>query len=495
MWTFGNTRLTAGRRAIPARERVLAIAIDSDAVTVMDVTRSGDSLDVHASGHWIWPTVDSADPNRELSGAWLRTQLDANGMAPRPVLLVLPRQAAVLKLMEVHVVPADELASAVLLQAEATLSRPLEDQSLDFVATPEGTHVLLVSVPRETLDASLSLLAAAGLTATAATIGELNLIHRSPACDSGGTQLAVFAVADRADLTLSREGMPLASMTVRFSSSESTERLQSMAATASRLRASLPTVFSQPEVQSVALFGATAEALIHAGAQIGCHQASLIRSQVLTHSHDSEREWPVLAMSVRSRGHADQSIDLLHPRRPPDATIAPRRRRWRIVAAIAALLGCVACLLFSYSRSLDTQIVQLKERDREQKSLMERGQPLMEAAEFVGEWRLGQIDWPQELTQFVECLPPRDRAYLTQLSVDVPPDSNSPVIRVNGQAKEVSDVLQFHQRLLADGAGYELRPHGIEPSTRDVDYPATFDVEAALKPLSVTSTPSESGMK
>ena len=493
MWTIGNTRLTAGRRAIPARERVLAIAIDSDAVTVLDVTRAGESLDVHSLGHWNWPPVDAAAPHQESSGAWLWTQLNTLGILPRPVLLVLPRQAAVLKLIEIPAVPSEELAAAVQLQAESTLSRPLEEQSLDFVTTGQREHALLVSVPRETLEAAQCLLHAAGLTVTAATIGELNLIHRSPASQPEGTQLAVFADASHAELTLSWSGTPLASLAVRFTSSEDADRLLSIAATVSRLRASLPTMFSQSEVQSVALFGATAEALIHSGAQIGCSQAALVRSQALTHSHDAEREWPVLAMSVRSRAHADQSIDLLHPRRPPDATIAPRRRRWRIVAAVAALLGCVAFLLFFYSRSLDGQIVQLQERDRELKSLIQRGQPLLEAAEFVGEWRQGQIDWPQELTRFVECLPPRDRAYLTQLSFDVPLDSNAPVIRVNGQAKSVQDVLQLHQRLLAEDSGYELRPHGIEPSTRDVDYPATFDVEAAIQPLSVTSTPSTSG--
>lgn len=482
MWSFGNIGVAKGRRAVRSRERLLAVSINAHEISILDATRSGRAVTCLSSAKWSIPEslLDSTGKlalDSVAIGHWLRQKLDAQGITTRHAVLVLPRQSAMLKLIDIPNVPHDELASLVLLQAESRFARPLDELCCDFLKLPGKPFVLLASVPRQTLDLQTSILSEAGLETLTATIGELNLTHHDPDSLIGGAQLSVTATQDHAELILSQAGIPMAAMTVRRTGDEAHDR-RSLAAAVARMIASLPASLDVAHVGSVALFDSHAAQLVPNGASIEQPQAITIR---LMESQDTAIE-PALPMSLASRAAPNDSLDLLNPRRPVDPIAMSRRRaqRWGLAAAALVCLG--AFFAYEHSRTLNAEIAQLKRRDAELTKLIERGQTLLGTASFVEDWRHSQVDWPRELSHFVEQLPARDRAYLTRLTLDIAPDSSVPMLRASGLARETSDVLQLHQQLLTEQAGYSLQPHAIEPNPQDPLFKSRFDIEAAGLP-------------
>lgn len=474
-WTFGIPRVANRRRATRSRERLLAISITPNEVVVLDATRSRMSLQIHQSARWAAPVP--------LTPEWLRSQLDAICVSTRNVLLVVPRQAAMLKLLDVPEVADDELASLVMLQAESRLSQPLHELCCDFVKLPGAPHALLASVPRTVIDTQTKILNAVGLNVIAATIGELNFIQHDPKELVSGLQVGLFidSHGSQAELVLSCLGTPVSTMTVRVSGNSDANDQRLIASSMTRLLASLPSSLANSRIGSVALFGARAVELVPNTASIGLPDALAIHASVVDEAVGFALE-PLLAMSLLSRASCDRSLDLLNPRRPSDPQAAGRRRLWRIATAAAALVGIGVFAALEHSQALTAEIRQLKQRDAELAKLIERGQSILGAASFVSDWQQGQVHWPRTVAAFAEQLPSRDRAYLTRLTLEVSPSSATPTIRASGLARNTSDVLQLHQRLLAEEAGYELQPHSIEPNAQDAFFQAKFEIEAAIKP-------------
>ena len=485
MWSFGNIGVAKGRRAARSCERLLAVSINANEILVLEATRTGRAVTCLSSAKWSIPeTLLGATGKPVLDhaavGRWLRQKLDTQGIATRQSVLVLPRQTAMLKLIDVPDVARDELASLVLLQAESRLARPLEELCCDYLKLPDKPFVLLASVPRQTVESQTSILTEAGLDVLTATIGELNLTHHDPDSLIGGTQLSVAANQEQAELILSQAGIPMTAMTVRRTCDVDRDR-RSLAAAVTRLIASLPSQFSISHIGSIALFGSHAAELVPNGACIEQPQAITLTENDLPDAQGMLVE-PALAMSLASRASPNDSLDLLNPRQPTDPLAMNRRRMRRWGLAAAALIGIGAFFAYEHSRALTAEIAQLKRRDAELTKLIERGQALLGTAAFVEDWRQSQVDWPQEVSHFVEQLPARERAYLTRLTLDVVPDSAAPMLRASGLARETADVLQLHQQLLTEQAGYSLQPHAIEPNPHDALFKARFDIEATGLP-------------
>ena len=494
MWSFGNIGVAKGRRAARSRERLLAVSINANEISILEATRSGREVTGLSSAKWSIPetllgapgktALDAAMLDSAAVGRWLRQKLDSQGITTRQSVLVLPRQTAMLKLIDVPDVPRDELTSLVLLQAESRFARPLEELCCDYVKLPDKPFVMLASVPRHALDSQTSILKEAGLEVLSATIGELNLIHHDPDSLVSGAQLNVAATQDSAELILSRDGIPLTAMTVRRTGDEERDR-RSLASAVIRLLASLPAPLDITHIGSITLFGTNAARLVPNSASIEQPQAIT----VLVNDHPEARGAfvePALAMSLASRAAPNDALDLLNPRRPTDPLAMNRRRIKRWGVAAAALVAVGAFLAYEHSQSLATEIAQLKRRNAELAKLIDRGQGLLNTAAFVEDWRHSQVDWPHEISHFVQQLPARDRAYLTRLTLEMAPDSSTPMLRASGLARETADVLQLHQQLLTEQAGYSLQPHAIEPNPHDALFKARFDIEAAGQPREKT---------
>lgn len=482
MWRFRNTTGATRQRPAPARERLLALSLGRE-VAFLDATRDGSHLTVHAEGRLSWPAeISLQDP--VLAGQWLREQLAARGVQVRATLLLVPRSAAMLKLVELPTSSAEELASLVALQAESRLPGSPEQHVFDYVPFPGQDRVTIVSVPQATLAPQRATILAAGLELIGITVREFDRV--SP--QSSGGELIVIHTGELAELTLFQNCCPVGGLTVPLAArsprislgSANEHQTEAVASGLARLRAALPRDAGQLPIERIQVLSPSARALIPSAEAIGAAGAVIEYDE----ANPTTR---LLESSLLARRHGRSVIDLADPRRPVDPVVTRRNHRIRIAVLAAGLLALAGWAGWSHLAELDLEIASLRRLDQDQTALLERGQLALDTQAYVNAWQDQQIDWPQQLDQFLPLLPGNDRVVIHQLSLEQPRNEEPSVIRLQGQALDSSDVLQLHQRLLADEAGYELRPHGIELNSRDPDYPATFEVEAALPSLTRTS--------
>jgi hypothetical protein len=484
MWRFRNTTDAARQRPAPQRERLLALTLGRE-VACVEASRDGSDLTVHVAGQLVWPReISLQDP--VLAGKWLSEQLSAQGVQTRATLLQVPRSAVMIKQVELPQAPANERAALVALQAESRLPGSPEQHVYDYVSIPGQDRVTLISIPQATLAPQRALLAAAGLELVGITVREFDLIDPQ----SRGVELVIVLQGELAELTLFQDSCPVGGLTVplaarspKFVLGSSSERrsdgacqTEAIAAGLARLRASLPSDCQGQPIERVQVIGPSTRAVVPTAGAIGAAGADL-------QCDEGNPATQLLKTSLRARRHGCSTIDLANPRRPVDPALIRRRSRIRTALLALGFLVLAGWAGWSHLTDLDREIASLRRLDQDQTALLKRGQLALDTQAYVNEWQDQKVDWPQQLDQFLPLLPGNDRVVIHQLSLEQPRNEEPPVIRLQGQALDSSDVLQLHQRLLADEAGYELRPHGIEVNPRDPDYPATFEVEAALKTL------------
>lgn len=111
--------------------------------------------------------VDSYDVSS--MGSFIAEVLRDKGLHSKRVIVDVPRDKAVITRLQMPPTPNDELAAAVRFQAMRELPFPIEQASIDFVATDSNqagltTEVLLAGVRNEQLDLIRAICQQAGLT-------------------------------------------------------------------------------------------------------------------------------------------------------------------------------------------------------------------------------------------------------------------------------------------------------------------------------------------
>ena len=114
------------------------IALDWEHLQVcgLDAEVTAAGVRVHQAFTLTWPEGKSPDVDALAAGGWLHEQFQSLGLTAKSVLVTVPREDAVVRVLEVPDVPDAELPDVVRFQAAAKSTRPLDTQLLDYLPLP-----------------------------------------------------------------------------------------------------------------------------------------------------------------------------------------------------------------------------------------------------------------------------------------------------------------------------------------------------------------------
>lgn len=179
-----------------------------------EVTNSG--VRVRKAFTLKWPEGKSPWEDAPAAGGWLNEQFKSLGLIAKSVLVTVPREDAVVRMLEVPNVSDAELPNVVRFQAAAKSTRPLDSLLLDFLPLPRregvaGREVLVATIGREVLDPlKLVLLRTgcelAGVSLTATAMAELIArLEKSDPPPPQSVELAIISHEHLVEITLLRD--------------------------------------------------------------------------------------------------------------------------------------------------------------------------------------------------------------------------------------------------------------------------------------------------
>ncbi|MEO1998978.1 MAG: hypothetical protein ABGZ17_27335 [Planctomycetaceae bacterium] len=427
--------------------------------------------------HAPWPGFASPSATPAQAGHWLRQQLDQAGISAVNAVVCVPRRSVSLRLLEFPMVEDDELAALVMLQLESRVELLTDDRVYDYLPLPfmknaEKRHVLLATMPRAKCEEIVETMKASGLTLRASGVGELAVDALTDVQTSGLT-LNVLANHAKVEFVLSHGGAPLASHSTRMPDEDRQQFASTISNVAARMVAALPASLSQIRLMRINLMGPHADALLLGAKQ----QADCEVRRVATGSDDAIR---TLALT-KCLSVSTDTVNFQSPRRPADSRRVRKQQLARVAVGAVVLAALTGYCIFDKQAQLRQQVAVLQETGRGLEELSQRGEATIEAWKFVDNWQNSTVAWSDELHTFSAELPETGKGYLTQMQLEQSGQTQLPMIRVNGLARDADIALDINRKLMGIEGKYELQPHGIEPATRDADFQAAFRVEAGIR--------------
>lgn len=151
----------------------LALSWDRNRLTGIEISPG-------AAGPRILAAFSVDWPEQPPTATWLRETLRRHGINAKQVVLGLPREDAVLRLLELPAVSDDELPTLVRFQAAARSAQPIDQLHLDYLPLPlragvSQKEVWLATAVQTTVEPIRKLLEGAGLELIQLTLSSLCL--------------------------------------------------------------------------------------------------------------------------------------------------------------------------------------------------------------------------------------------------------------------------------------------------------------------------------
>jgi|GEM_PF-431696 len=496
-------RLRSGKsRERPFSGKLLALEWERDRLYGVEANVSESGIRFERAFHLPRPEASETDA-AEPTGDWLRAQLRSRGVTATQVVVTLPREALVVKRLELPAVGDDELAQLVLFQAEAKSAVPLSELHIDFLPLPgrpgaTGREVLMVTVPRAVVSRVRSEVESAGLTLAAVGINpvakaELAVLAEAAANARDGADAAALIVSctgQRVEVAVVQQRQLLFTHSARLPAGEAQQQ-GAILAEVSRALVAAGSVLSQQAPGHCWIVAAAncQERIITAlAAKLNCPVVALEPAELagLPTQEETAIEPAALAAAVGailSRGAKQiPAIDFLAPREP---VVVPDRRRLKIGLAAGACAAVVLAFwvgFSSYLKGIDREIEDLALEDRELDAFLKQSEPLMTSTAQVREWADGSLPWLDELLTFAGWMPSTDRIYLTSMRLDPQSTGSSGRLKFEGFARERDDVMKLSELLVRKSPRYRIRSHPIASSSSDAYYPWRFEMEVFVNP-------------
>jgi hypothetical protein len=421
-----------------------------------------------------WTDEEYSFDHPEALGAWISDELVLSGLTPDRTIISLPRQSTMVRVIDVSHIDTTEVPRAVALHVESlehTLNREL---AYDYVLHERLAGVpylaTLVTCPRAVVDGITKAIGIAGFDATACCLGELALSTMTRAAGDQ-TTLIVLANDVKLDVVLARNQSPVAALATRMPSSteEAAAVVQQLT---SRLLASVSEDVAEAAPENILIVGSRADSVA------ASFRASSSANTETIPDFGCHELLPVAVALQSSR--PETMPDLMHPTIP----LTPwqqAKQLWlrRGIAVAAAVLAGTAGLMTWHS-SLTHEVAEATVRMENFQAVVDRADPTVRKWEFLTAWQSNSVNVAEEVLRMTGHLPSQERLYLTRLQIEDLPGDGTAILRMDGLARENDDVMALNRELL--NADYDLRPHGIEPSTRDNRFQSQFQIEATLTP-------------
>ncbi|HET6328933.1 MAG TPA: hypothetical protein VFG04_29890 [Planctomycetaceae bacterium] len=450
-----------------------------------------------------WAEGETPSEQPAAAGKRLRAELDQTAASNGAVIVSLPREEAVVRLLELPECSEDELPELVRFQAVTRSAVPLERLLLDYLPLPAlteapGRRVWMATIGKPLSDRIQTMLSAAGLEAAAiglSSIGAAELVaHQSDtgSTASDGATLVVSCVDMRVEITGIWQNRIVLMHSATLSSHDPPEdQLSQILAETARSTVALSQAAPGLQIGSGWLIGARTD---HSPLAETLTERFGFKFHVLTNpmstpgvSGDADSRlvesplaWAPLGLLLEQSSQRVDSVDFLHPRRQhpkPD-----RRKLYMILAGAAVVLVLVGIWGAIQRRvwQLDDQIAQLKTKNGAAQNLLDKNAALRETAASVDDWTQRDIDWLEHFRMIEQAKGGADKLYLTTFDANVATRDKLAVVVAAGRAKVPSEVDDFEDKLVE--LGYRVTPKEISEDTTDPQYRVKIDLNLEVVP-------------
>lgn len=472
----------------------ISIDWEPDNLTGVEASVSDGSARVRRCFNFDIPEGIDLEEEPQRAGEWLAASLKEAGVGTDEVLVVLPREAIVVRRLELPNAPDAELPDLVRFQAATKSSTPLDKLALDYVPIPveEGAtsrQVLMMTVDGARLKAIRQVLAAAGLNlrgigVSPVSVGELvTRIEGEHSADPHQATLIVYQDARRVEITILQQWRVVFTHQLQLTGDE--DGIRASLVEINRASVALSQSLHDVKITEVCLIHAgdadpaLEEALAKRfGGQL--HVLDVVQAKGLQVDPPADRAAmaayaPAIGMLFSHAGGEVPAVDFLHPRRREEA---PDRTKLKLGLAAAGILlaGGLGYGLFHWQLAgLQQQIAEFETRQRELQQTVKEGEPEMAAAGTIGAWLDGARDPLAILDELKELGPGTGQLYFTQYEQLGGGRDTVARITSRGYSRTPKDVQELQETL--EAAGFRVLPSVATPSRVDPDYPYEFQLE------------------
>ena len=434
--------------------------------------------------------------------AVLRSALGADAKLPKNAVLVVPREAMLVKQLALPAAPPDELPDMVRFQMLRELNTPLDEAALDFAPLPGSTsleqQVLAAVLPAAALARQRDLAGELGVRPIALPPRPICVAElvRDETSDRVTSVLLIDFTATAIEFTVLVEGQIAFTRSHRLSEPLADRVIPAdvLSREARRTLMALRTHFPHHAVSSIRLLGdpANDRCLAEAVSAQTDLPAEVVDPFGAFASPPPSHAGPDVPAVERGRFAAligalcaqarrrTLAMDFLNPKRPP----VRRSRRKLYTAAAAAVAVLVAGTAYGLARAemshRERVVDGLKTKIADLDKQLALGEPMVKSADVVREWAEGEVIWLDELREFSEWFPESRDAYLDQLRLSVDPKSNRGKMAFSAFAKDLSTITTLQDGLRRRREHYRLHPKKNRPSSTGSGYTRQFETELTL---------------
>ncbi|MCA9000192.1 MAG: pilus assembly protein PilM, partial [Planctomycetaceae bacterium] len=388
---------------------------DRDQLRVLSLTGGGRHFQVLAAG--TLPTAEHVDPSvsAKTVGDAIREWLNSQGIPLGDVDVVLPRDAVVVRRLQLPHAPDDELPDLVRFQAATKASTSMDHLVLDYLKIPgadaaQGLSVMTMTIDRDQLSRLTAVLSAAGLSVRTVGVSPLTvarLVELVGHAHLGEKQadVVVFQNQGRVEVTVLNHGTLVLSHALRLPVQDGVVEPQSLKSELARLMVARTQAGESNEVgRCFYVSGHTDEGvkeILHK--RLGVEVESIDLSGVVT-AGDVRGYESLLGAATREHGEK-LHLDFLAPRKKREI---PDRRKlyWGVGIALALLVASTAYLVFQSKKSaLESSIEGLVDRELDLDKQLKAGEPRVLAHERLAEWNESRADTVELWTRIQQHLP------------------------------------------------------------------------------------------
>jgi Tfp pilus assembly PilM family ATPase len=424
------------------------------------------------------------------TGEWLKQQLESLSATSRQAVLVLPREDAVVRHVELPEAPDDEIPNLVRFQAAAKSSRPLDQLALDFLPLPRraddtGRSVLMATISAELLATLRTAFTAADLELAGISISSTattELIARvEPDADENAACLVVAQYGHRVEISVVHRRSLVFTHSTRLTRYGSTdEENQAIVAEVSRTFVALQKQHVDVKVNRAWVVGTNPEnaSLIQSLIQrLACPVGTvdpLAVGEVELRTSDIPGNRALYAgpigMLLAQSQPLVESLDFLNPRRP---VVKADRRKITLAAATAAVVLLVAALYgfrFTSLRALDREIADLNQRAKDFDERLQRVDGDVKSVDALSEWHVRGSNWLDQTKRLADTFQGTQRHYLQSLRFEEGSGNFLGTVNGDGAAVTDDDVYALYGALGAHKE-WDVLPHEIPKTSPDGAYP------------------------
>ena len=490
---------------------ILALDWEHTQVCGLDAEVSKSGVRVRKAFTLTWPEGKSPAADAPAAGGWLNEKFVELGIVAKSVIVTVPREDAVVRVLEVPDVHDGELPNVVRFQAAAKSTRPLDTQLLDFLPLPRrdgvaGREVLVAMIGKEIIDPLRLVLSRtgrelAGISLTGPAMVELLARLEQPdLAHPNAVELAIIRHEQTVEISLLRQRGLLLTHSARLPDDAIDPDRQRTAVVAEVNRSLVALKRQHPELtlSRTWLWGDAVENR-ELGSVLGKRFQCDVRvvdpltipgmsgvglEEVRSHALFTGPVGLLLSQGERLA----ESLDFLHPR----LAVAPRDLRKIIIPSVAAaaLLLIVGAWGVRASRLSDLRadIATQKTRFNDLESTVKLSVPSVKGADTIQKWVDQRVSWLDRLNELSQTMQGTERTYVTKLDAQQGSSGTLGAIRGKGFAKDREDVQDLNAKLIAR-EGVTVQTHEIKRPASDGDYPFELDLDVSWKPVAKVTKP------